>query len=442
MSHSQPRAWRDLFPIAPGLRLLLLILMVATASTRPGSWNDASRMATVQSLVESGSFVIDRTAFVGTGDKVFINGHFYSEKPPMPSVLGAAVYLPLHRLGIRLHAGRSLAYYLVTLLTIKLFWLLGALAFYASLRFTGLDPEKRFLVSLALGIGSLYFSWALVFNNHALAAACLSIGFYFLLSARHGAAVRRNLGAAAFFLLFAGTADMPTGIFYVLFLPYVLRDPRLRSGVVFYLLPILVTFVPALAINYSIHGSIMPVQIVRSYFEYPGSPWIGSEKLSGVRVNDLRFALTYAAGLFVGPKGFLLYNPMLGVALWGLVRAVRQKGHFFHEALVVGAGSVTLVLYYTLTTSDYGGWCYGIRWFVPLLPLLLFFVYPYFEAYTERRATLFSVLLSVSILVATVGATNPWSDPSLATLPLVGNIKDLSSRLYEFVRAGVGQWTF
>ena len=231
MSHSPLRAWHDLFPVAPGLRLLLLIVMVATASTRPGSWNDASRMATVQSLVESGSFVIDRTAFVGTGDKVLINGHFYSEKPPMPSVLGAAVYLPLHRLGISLHEGRSLAYYLVTLLTIKLFWLLGALAFYASLRFTGLDPEKRFLASLALGIGSLYFSWAVVFNNHALAAACLSIGFYFLLNARHGAPVRRNLGAAGFFLLFAGTADMPTSVFYVLFLAYVLCDTRLRSGV-------------------------------------------------------------------------------------------------------------------------------------------------------------------------------------------------------------------
>jgi hypothetical protein len=73
-------------------------------------------MATVQSLVESRSFVIGDTAFTRTGDKVFINGHFYSDKPPIPSVLGALVYLPLYHLGIYLHDGRSAAYYLITLL--------------------------------------------------------------------------------------------------------------------------------------------------------------------------------------------------------------------------------------------------------------------------------------------------------------------------------------
>ena len=153
-----------------------------------------------------------------------------------------------------------------------------------------------------------------------------------------------------------------------------------------------------------------------------------------MRVNDPWFALNYAVRLLVGPKGFLLYNPMLAIALWGLVRVIRRRGPFFPEAVVVAAGSLTIVAYYVLTTTNAGGWCYGIRWFVPLLPLLLFFVYPYFEAFTARRSTVFTVLLSVSILVATVGATNPWSDPSRGQIPLVGNLKDLSWRLIGAVR--------
>ena len=47
---------------------------------------------------------------------------------------------------------------------------------------------------------------------------------------------------------------------------------------------------------------------------------------------------------------------------------------------------------------------------------------------------MFTVLLSVSILVATVGATNPWADPSTGSIPFVGNVKDLSLRLFDFVR--------
>jgi hypothetical protein len=77
--------------------LLVIALALVTTHAAPGSWNAASRIATVQSLVEYHTFVIDKTAFIGTGDKVFIGGHFYSDKPPMPSVLGAAVYWPLYQ---------------------------------------------------------------------------------------------------------------------------------------------------------------------------------------------------------------------------------------------------------------------------------------------------------------------------------------------------------
>jgi hypothetical protein len=64
--------------------------------------------------------------------------------------------LPLYQTGVTLHKGPSLAYYLVTLTTVKLFWLLGTVAFFQALRFTGLDAEKRLLIALTLGVGSLF----------------------------------------------------------------------------------------------------------------------------------------------------------------------------------------------------------------------------------------------------------------------------------------------
>jgi len=412
-------------PALNRLVYLLTILALTTTHAAPGSWNDASRLATVQSLVEFHSFVIDKTAFIDTGDKVYIDGHFYSDKPPVPSVLGAVVYLPLYDAGIALHLGRSLPYYFITLLTVKLFWLLGTVAFFFLLKFTGLDSEKRLLASCALGIGSLYFSWSTTFNNHALAAAFLSIGFYFLIKARFEAKTALPLSIAALFLSLAGTADVPTGIFYVLFLLYVWRDARLRRGLVFYVLPLFVTVVPALACTYSIHHSILPVQIVGSYFQYPGSPWTQSSALSGIRANDAKSFLTYAVSALIGPKGFLLYNPILWIALWGLYRTIRRRDRFYYEAIVVAAGSSVLVLYYLVFTNDYSGWSYSIRWFVPLLPLLFFFLYPYFQTCDQRRGRQFCALFAVAVTIALVGAVDPWSHADLSEVPFIANIKEL-----------------
>src|SRR5262245_44064961 len=75
--------------------------VIAIASARPyvGGWNDGSRLSAVEALVDHGTFAIDDSVFVndspsrhGTKDKLFIDGHFYSDKPPVMSLLIAYVY--------------------------------------------------------------------------------------------------------------------------------------------------------------------------------------------------------------------------------------------------------------------------------------------------------------------------------------------------------------
>jgi hypothetical protein len=144
-----------------------------------------------------------------------------------------------------------------------------------------------------------------------------------------------------------------------------------------------------------------------------------------MRANSAGFVASYALLMLVGPKGFLLYNPFLWVALWGLVRAVRQKGPFRYEGLVIGSGSLVLVAYYVLTTNNYGGECYSIRWLVPLLPLLMFFLHPYFERYHKAPAAWFAVLLCLSIAIAFIGAFDPWSSFRSSNVPLIANIKQI-----------------
>jgi hypothetical protein len=418
--------------LQPRGRLVLLLTLTGLGATHcaPTTWNDESRMATIQALVESHTFVIDHTEFVSTGDKVFIDGHFYSDKPPLPAMLGAVVYFPLYHLGLRLHGGNSLAYYFITLLTVSLFWLLGTLAFFQSLKFTGLDAERRLLAGVALSLGTIYFSWSTTFNNHEIAASFLAIGFCFILKARHENFGNRNLAFAGTFLSLAAAADMPTGIFFALFLVYVLRDPLMRRRVLFYVLPLVVTVLPTLAINYSIHSSIMPVQIYRSYFEYSGSPWLGSDQLSGMATHDLAFSANYAFLTLFGPKGFVIYNPLLLVSLWGLVHAIRQRDRFLWEAMFIAGGSGIIFLYYWSTTNNFAGWSYSIRWFVPLLPLLMFFLYPCLAGFGKvSYVRTFNTLLCISVIIALVGALNPWSPLVYSRISFVANIEQFVAHL-------------
>src|SRR5262249_53598710 len=99
-----PRRWVLAVVLASGV--------VAWVSARyyAGGWNDGSRLATVESLVDHGTWAIDDSIFVraggssrspyrdnaliqnGTLDKLWINGHYYSDKSPVPALLMAGMY--------------------------------------------------------------------------------------------------------------------------------------------------------------------------------------------------------------------------------------------------------------------------------------------------------------------------------------------------------------
>ena len=55
--------------------------------------------------------------------------------------------------------------------------------------------------------------------------------------------------------------------------------------------------------------------------------------------------------------------------------------------------------------SSLGGWSYGYRYLIPLIPLLLFFV-PAVVA--ERRRWALAALVAMSIPLALLGAYHPW----------------------------------
>ncbi|BCJ51441.1 hypothetical protein Asp14428_29160 [Actinoplanes sp. NBRC 14428] len=434
----RPSSWAPVSRAALWVFAGLAILGIVTVLPTVNSWSDASRMATIQSLVDFHTLSIDQSVFHRTGDKVFIDGHFYSDKLAVPSLIGAAVYYPLSAFGVKLGYGWNLAYYVITLLTVKVLWLIGLIAFYRSLTVTPLSDRMRIWLTLALGVGSLYFTWSATFNNHSLAASWVAIGFYFVLRARHGLRKGRSLFAAGLFFALAGGSDVPILAVFGGFFLYVLADKRLRSHAAWYLLPLPLTAIPALLVNYRISGSLVPVQLVTSYFQYPGTPW-KPQALTGAGMNQGAFLAEYTYHALIGRRGFLLYNPLLFLALPLLVRELGGSRPFHREARVVCAVTVPIVAYYLLYSNNYSGWSYSIRWFVPLLPLLFFFLYPILASKFVTLKVLFFTVFAAGAAIAVIGLINPWSFMRLSPYPIVANLRTIPEFLEDARHALLGR---
>jgi hypothetical protein len=72
-----------------------LVAGVAIVGSRSdvGGWNDATRLATVESLVDHHTLSIDSSIFTPlTLDKIRVDGQFYSDKPPVPAFWQAVLY--------------------------------------------------------------------------------------------------------------------------------------------------------------------------------------------------------------------------------------------------------------------------------------------------------------------------------------------------------------
>src|SRR5207253_10504000 len=115
-----------------GCLLVLGAFVVGFAGAFPyaGSWNDGSRLAAVESIIDHHTLAIDDSIFVrvpadaavtgrapytvqnddllqfGTRDKLLINGHFYSDKPAVISFLMAGCYWLGERCGLPAAARR------------------------------------------------------------------------------------------------------------------------------------------------------------------------------------------------------------------------------------------------------------------------------------------------------------------------------------------------
>lgn len=372
--------------------------------------NVMSRLAAIQSLAEHHTFQIDNTDFVRAIDKVYVGGHFYSDKPPTPSVLGAALYWPMYAAGLSFHSQPRIVVFVLTFGLLGFSFLACLACFHDALARMGLSGGNALWMTTMLALGTLYMAFTTTFNNHTLAASWIFIGFYGILRANHDPRPRWMWLAGCGFAL-AVTSEYVTTLFLAGFVVCALARSSLRRRILGLIVPVVLAVGAVMIYNVAISGSLRPIPVRPDLFRYPGSHYLtkgAGEFLPGSGYNTPSFALHYGLGLLFGENGFLLYCPILLVAIWEAGKRIVLRQPLWVEAATTLAVTVVFVVYYAFATNSYGGCSYSIRYFVSFTPLLWFFAFP---AFLGRRwkHLLLAALFAVSFWPALLGCVNPWT---------------------------------
>lgn len=391
-------------------RVTIAIFIVALAvcalltKTHVTSWNDGSRIATVDALTANQTFVIDGSPFaVNLGDKILFRGRHYSDKPPLLSLCAAGIAVLAAPLGITLRHTPGTAIYLITLLTVGVWFAVGCCYAYAFQRLLGFSPRVGAAVAALTGVGTLALPYAIVLTNHVPCGAAALAGCYHIIRGRDGGRMHDLLAGAFFALAYAFDAS---GIVLATAGAVLLWRAPARRWVVCIVagLPLVVL---QLVYNVLVSGSILPTAFTAGVWtEFPHQPGAAPQPFELLSAADYA---RHAANLLFGGKGLLSYTPLVLVAGYGVVVMQRAGGLMRRVAYAV---ALTTALYFVMILTlqnDFGAQNYGERRYVDVFFVMTVAVGPALTSVRSRLAVVATRLcIALSVCVAALGTVAPF----------------------------------
>lgn len=316
--------------------------------------NTLSRAAMVAAIVEHHSLQIDAYQEL-TGDKAQLNGHYYSDKAPLPALIVAPVWWLLHRLGIvragehglltdgLLQLGGFVCGSIPLALIITLIWL--------SVWSAKVDARWRSALAMLPLYGSFLFVYSGSFYAH-LPGACFLLQA--VLAMKHQRWIAAGAWCGAAVLCEYTLAIIPAVLIASLFLR------RNRSGVVRMIAGGLPFAVILVAYNLATTGH--PTELLYAH----EANYTFMSKGFGFALPSLEalFGLTFSAY-----RGSFYYMPALLVLLLWKAWSIRSVRDLPRSAPVIAAGvNIIVVSAYAMW---WGGWAYGPRHLCAAAVLLL-----------------------------------------------------------------------
>jgi len=374
-----------------------LAALIAFLSARPyaGAWNDGSRLATVECLVDYHTLAIDHSVFVeiprqpdgpspyakdqpgplehGTGDKLLIHGHYYSDKSPVPAVLLAGVYQVAQWLtGLRAREHPNCFCYWMNLFSAGVSYVLAVWCVLRLCVMVQIRLALGLLVTASFACSTVTLAYERHVNNHIMLLAVVALLLVGLVRlAKEAGAGRATLVRLVAIGTLAGlgySLDLGAGpVLLACTITLVAFRCRRASAVLVCVLAAWPWLALHHVINYLVGGTFKPANAVAEYLQWPGSSF-GPENMTGTwKHHSVPEFLLYALGLLFGKRGFVGHNLPLFLALPAVVILARRRVAELPEIMwaVLFCGGTWLA--YALTSNNSSGACCSVRWFVPFL---------------------------------------------------------------------------
>ncbi|HEX4608522.1 MAG TPA: hypothetical protein VH092_09975 [Urbifossiella sp.] len=434
------RPWAAVVVAAAALGLAAL-----AARHYAGGWNDGSRLAAAESLIDRGTLAIDDSVFVrpanatrspydpdkpvlayGTLDKLFIDDHFHSDKPAVANVLTAAVYWPLMGVGLPRPAERPDVFaWVVTVLTSGVGYAAAVGCLWSLGRRIGLPPGLRLAWVAAFGLSTFALTYTQHVSPHTPQLAVVTGMILLLLRVGDAhAAGRTAWGSLAGLGTLAGLGfnlDFASGpLFAGVGFAAVGWRTRRAAPLLVYALTTLPWVAAGLGLNMAIGGSWAPPNMNPAYFRYPGSPFTEENMTGFLRHGPLNQAL-YAAGMMLGKHGFLNHNLPLLLAAAGAWTVFRRPFPGRAELVWLLAGCGAAWGLYAVLSNNMGGQCCSVRWFVPFLAPGFWLLGVLLKKRPDYRPDFYALAGWGAVLGGLMMQAGPWADRMVPLMwPVVG----------------------
>jgi hypothetical protein len=402
------------------------VIAIGSAFPYASGWNDGSRLASVESLVDRHTWVIDGSLFLeplpdgspyhpgdargrsGTLDKLWIGGRWYSDKSPVPALWLALCYWLMQTIfGLVAIEHPAIFCYAMAFCFSGAAYVIAVTSIFRMTTLIGLPGRIRLLVTASFALATLALIYVRTVNNHLPFLAATSL---MMVQITHIARGDKRLArwAALGLLASIGYAlDLGAGPPFVLALAGMaaLRRGGLARLSIF-LAAALPIFLLHHVLNYRIGGTLTPANAHAPYVQWPGSPFAA---MTGQwhHANSAAFGL-YALELLFGKAGFVIHNLPLLLGLPGFFILARKRPAEWPIIVGLLAGCAGVWIVYAVSSRNLSGVGCSIRWFLPTIAPGYFLLAVLVR---ERPAAIFDLaLLSIAgaVLMSVGWAQTIW----------------------------------
>jgi len=391
-----------------------IVLITRTEATVD---HELSRLGTVESIVERGTYRLEQSQFRSTIDRIAYRGHFYSHQPPLLSTLEAPVFWFLSSAGLRFarDVPFDLTYFLFTACTSGVALSGVVVILYAILRRMRVTAGMGFMAAYALTFGTWLLPYGLVVDNHIVSGFLLAGLAWLLFEVEFdGSTASRCFLVGLVLGLLTAIEVLPAISFVPLTILYLLAKAPGRSLTTFLAAFVGLTLPLALhaALNIGQTGDLLPGGFHSELFVYEGSKFDSSTLSGNMNHPTISEFIDYSSRALFVEKGYFSFSPILlagliagvfGWRLWAFARPVYFVLYF---------GSLLSLVASLMMTNNFGGFASGFRHATYLAPAFLLMLVPIFAAKSVLARATSWMLLMVSaasiMMLFLVTVPRPW----------------------------------